>query len=104
MAVGHRGEIFLSNRRQKLALGVDDEGEEEVKRTILDLIYVKFPSFKKGVLERISACCFLHRDLYFYSKRYPRAQVAATIATLQIRTLKMSGSTSRYIALTTSSR
>ena len=75
-------------------MGVDKgEGNEE----ILDPIYVNFLSFKKGVLERILACGFLHRALYSYSNPYARAQDAATIATLPIWTLKMSGSTIRYI-------
>ena len=57
MAVGHKGEIFLSSRCQKVALGVvkgrKDGGGEEEKEQILDPIYVNFLSFKKRVLERI---------------------------------------------------
>ena len=53
MALGDRGEIFLSSRSQKVALGVDEEGgeEEEGEQTNLDPIYVNFLSFKKWVLE-----------------------------------------------------
>ena len=93
--MGDRGKIVLINQRQKMALGVDNE--EKILRTILDSLYVNFPSFKKGVLERISACGFLLSILYFHSNPYVRAQVAAAIATLSIWTLKMSSSTARYI-------
>ena len=65
-----------------LDVGKDEEAE---KQQILDPIYDNFLSFKKGVLERISACGFLYRALSSYSKRYARAQVAAT---LQIWTRK----------------
>ena len=78
-----------------MVLGVYENDDDD--EPILDPIYVIFLSFKKRVLEWISACGFLHRALYFYSNPYARAQIAATIATLPIWTLKMSGSTARYI-------
>ena len=71
MAVGDRGKIFSSIRSQKVVLGADeDKGKGGGgKEQILDPIYVNFLSFKKGVLERISACGFLHGALCFNSKR-----------------------------------
>ena len=53
-------------------------------------------SFKKGVLKRILACSFLQRAFYFYSKRYASAQGHRSLQQLQIWTLKMSGSMTRY--------
>ena len=92
LVVGDRGKIFLSSRCQKVALGVDGEG----KGTILDPIYLNFLSFKKGFLEQILASGSLQRAVYFHSNLYARLQVAATIATLSIWTLKISGSTTTY--------
>ena len=77
-----------------MALGVDNRSGNR-KKQILDPIYVNSPSFKKGVLDRISASGFQHLALYFYSNT--KTKVAATIATLPILTQKMTGSTERYI-------
>ena len=80
--MGQRGEIFQSSLCQKVAPGVVKEGER--KEQILDPINVNFPSYKKWVLKRISACGFLHSVLYFHSEPYARAQVPAVTKTLPI--------------------
>ena len=75
--------------------GVHDEGEEEVKSAILDLIYVHFLIFKKrGSRKNFGIRFFLHRALYFYLNDI---QEHRSLQQLQIWTLKMSDSTTRYI-------